>query len=66
MITLEINCPNPNHRSVNAPVRFCPVCGEAVNADIPIRKCNEQEHTMSRRGSDRYCVHCGEQLIQVI
>ena len=40
MIPKGNECSNLNHRSANAPVRFCPVCGEVVNENIPIRACN--------------------------
>jgi hypothetical protein len=56
-------CPNFNHGRPNAPVRFCPVCGEVVNKDIPIRECNVESHTTRRRERSNYCVDCGEQLI---
>jgi hypothetical protein len=58
------DCPNFNHRRADAPVRFCPMCGEVVNRDISIRKCNEVKHAIKRRERNRYCVICGKQLIQ--
>lgn len=64
MTTQRNDCPNFNHRRANAPVRFCPMCGEVVNEDIPMRKCNEEDHAKSRRERRKYCVDCGEQLIQ--
>ena len=64
MILQVKRCPNFNHRHANAPVRFCPMCGEVVNEDIPIRKCNAEEHAKRRRERNKYCVYCGEQLIQ--
>ena len=64
MVTRENYCPNFNHDRDNAPVRFCPECGEVVNEDIPMRKCSKEEHAISRRERDIYCVNCGEQLIQ--
>lgn len=57
-------CPNHNHSRTNVTVRFCPMCGEVVNADILQRKCREEEHAGLRRARDKYCVHCGKQLIQ--
>ncbi len=59
-------CPNYNHSRRNVPVRGCPMCGEVVNAGIPIRKCSEEEHARKRRARDKYCVDCGKQLIQGI
>jgi hypothetical protein len=64
MLTRESYCPNFNHDRDNAPVRFCPECGEAVNENVPMRKCSKEEHAISRRERDTYCVNCGEQLIQ--
>ena len=66
MITEGNKCPNYNHERENAPVRFCPECGEVVNEGIPIRKCNKKEHDISRRERDNYCAYCGKQLIQGI
>jgi hypothetical protein len=64
MIMQRNKCPNLNHGRADAPVRFCPLCGEVVNEDIPIRKCSEGAHAKRRRERNKYCVHCGEQLIQ--
>ncbi len=64
MITQGNKCPNFNHGRADAPVRFCPLCGEVVNEDIRIKKCREKKHAISRRERDKYCVHCGERLIQ--
>ncbi len=66
MITRTNYCPNLNHGRRNAPVRFCPMCGEVVNENIPIKKCTEEEHAKSRRERNKYCLDCGEQLIQGI
>ena len=57
-------CPNLNHTRSNVPVRFCPMCGDVVNKNIPIKRCGEEKHAKSRRGRNKYCVDCGEQLIQ--
>ncbi len=64
MIMQRKKCPNFNHRRTNPPVRFCPLCGEVVNKAILIRECSEEEHAISRRKRHKYCLHCGEQLIQ--
>lgn len=66
MIARRTYCDNYNHRRTNAPVRFCPMCGEVVNEDIPVRRCTKEEHAASRRERNKYCSHCGEQLIQGI
>ena len=60
----ETFCPNLNHCRTNVPVRICPECGEIVNDSIPVRQCDEQEHTAGRRNRQMYCMHCGEQLVQ--
>lgn len=64
MITQGNTCLNFNHNRADVPVRFCVDCGEVVNGDIPIRKCKEKKHAISRRERDEYCVDCGEHLIQ--
>jgi len=56
-------CLNFNHRRANAPVRFCPLCGAVVNEAILMRECSAEKHAISRRGGNKYCVDCGEQLI---
>lgn len=58
------SCPNLNHRRDDAPVRYCPMCGKVVNENITLKKCNEAEHAERRRDRNKYCVHCGEQLIK--
>jgi rRNA maturation protein Nop10 len=57
-------CPNMNHGRPNAPVAFCPECGEVVNPGIPSTSCSEERHAKQRRGGSHYCVDCGEQLIR--
>lgn len=59
-------CPNFNHSRTNAPVRYCPICGEVVNDRIPDKMCVQTEHAKSRRDRNKFCVHCGEQVIQAI
>lgn len=66
MISQRTSCPNLNHRRSDAPVRFCPMCGEVVNENIHVRKCTEEEHARSRRERNKYCLRCGEQLIRGI
>ena len=57
-------CLNYNHGRANAPVRFCPTCGEVVNKNISAEVCGEEKHAGKRRGTNTYCVDCGEQLVQ--
>jgi hypothetical protein len=57
-------CPNLNHRRSNAPVRFCPRCGEAVNSAVAIKRCSELVHAQRRQNREDFCVDCGEQLIK--
>ncbi len=61
-----IACSNMNHRRSDAPVRFCPTCGEVVNAAVALKRCREEQHGKRRREHSSYCVDCGEQLIQRI
>lgn len=64
MTIQEARCLNYNHGRLNAPVRFCPMCGKVVNENIPIRACSEQKHVKSRRDQKKYCIDCGKQLIR--
>jgi predicted RNA-binding Zn-ribbon protein involved in translation (DUF1610 family) len=66
MISQRTVCPNFNHRRSDAPVHFCPMCGEVVNKGIHPRSCTEEKHAKSRREMTKYCVDCGEQLIRGI
>ncbi len=63
-MTSGSKCPNLNHRRTDAPVRFCPTCGEVVNENIPTAKCSAETHAVRRRERNGYCVDCGEQLIR--
>jgi predicted RNA-binding Zn-ribbon protein involved in translation (DUF1610 family) len=55
-------CQNFNHRRSDAPVRFCPQCGEVVNARVPLKRCSEASHDYSRRNHNIFCVDCGDVL----
>ncbi len=57
-------CRNLNHRRSDAPVRFCPTCGEVVNNGVASKRCSEMAHAQRRQDRDRFCVDCGEQLIK--
>jgi len=63
-MTRNTHCLNHNHGRSNAPVRFCPMCGQVVNKNISVEVCSEEKHAEKRRGRNTYCVDCGEQLIQ--
>ena len=58
------SCSNLNHRRSDAPVRFCPQCGEVVNRGVVLKRCGEGAHAQKRRSGDGFCVDCGEQLIK--
>lgn len=64
MTPREDHCPNYNHGRPNAPVRFCSMCGEVVNKNISAAVCSEEKRAKKRRERNKYCVDCGEQLIQ--
>ncbi len=55
-------CPNYNHGRSDAPVRACPMCGEVVNAKLPVKHCSEENHARRRRNRDVFCTDCGERL----
>jgi predicted RNA-binding Zn-ribbon protein involved in translation (DUF1610 family) len=57
------NCNNLNHSRSNAPVRFCPQCGEVVAGRVAIKRCGEAGHAQRRRNGEQFCVDCGERLI---
>jgi hypothetical protein len=63
-MTQRNSCPNFNHSRVNAPVRACPMCGEMVNGNIPIKDCSEEEHAKKLKDRNKYCIDCGKQLIK--
>ena len=63
MIRQGDRCHNRNHGRKDAPVRFCPNCGEVVNENIPTKKCSGERHAKDRRQGTKYCVECGEQLV---
>ena len=56
-------CLNYNHGGANAPVRFCPTCGEVVNNNISAEDCSKEKHARKRQEGSMYCVDCGEQII---
>jgi predicted RNA-binding Zn-ribbon protein involved in translation (DUF1610 family) len=58
------SCSNLNHRRSDAPVRFCPQCGEVVNRGVAINRCRESVHAHKRQNRDEFCVDCGERLIK--
>jgi hypothetical protein len=57
-------CSNLNHGRANAPVHACPMCGDVVNKNIPIKDCSEEEHAKRRKDRSKYCIDCHKQLIQ--
>lgn len=56
------SCPNLNHRHSNAPVRYCPSCGEVVNDRVRNKVSCRQEHARRRRDGYAFCIDCGERL----
>jgi hypothetical protein len=56
-----IPCKNMSHRRRDALVRYCPDCGEIVNARAMVVACNEAKHAWRLRRT-RFCVDCGKQL----
>ncbi len=58
----NLYCINRNHGRVDAPVRFCPDCGQVVNDVVSTKHCQEGAHDQSRRTGNRYCADCGKML----
>jgi len=56
-------CPNDNHGRMVVTVRFCPNCGEIVNANIVGRKCPADSHARMRRARNTFCMDCGAGLL---
>ncbi len=58
---MEVRCANMNHGRANAPVKFCPNCGQLVNSQIHAR-CDETKHAARRKERQIFCVDCGKKL----
>ncbi|MES2767853.1 MAG: hypothetical protein V4596_01800 [Bdellovibrionota bacterium] len=56
-------CPNMNHGRMNPPVKFCPSCGESINAQAQRPKCDEFKHKAQRKGRSAFCQDCGKKLM---
>ncbi|MDG0817236.1 hypothetical protein [Bdellovibrio svalbardensis] len=57
----QTRCPNMNHGKTNAPVKFCPNCGEVLNAAVRVR-CDEDKHKHLRKSRISFCTDCGKSL----
>jgi hypothetical protein len=55
-------CPNLNHRRTTITIRYCPDCGDLLNAHIAVSPCREEHHAQQRRRRSVYCVDCGLRL----
>lgn len=38
------------------------MCGEVVNAGIPLKACTEAKHDKERRDRNVFCMDCGKRL----
>ncbi len=47
------SCTNYNHGRDNAPVHVCPMCGDVVNKNIPIKDCSEDEHAKKEKDRNK-------------
>lgn len=56
-----IRCTNMNHGRWNAPVRFCPACGESINRSA-IGRCDAVKHADLRKTKHAFCLDCGKPL----
>jgi len=50
-----------NHGRMNVPIKFCPDCGEKINAAINGR-CDENQHAIRRKERNTYCCDCGKKI----
>jgi len=55
-------CPNDNHGRMVVRVRWCPNCGEVLNASILPKTCREEAHAKLRRERNTFCMDCGGRL----
>ncbi len=62
MLTNAKPCANLNHGRSDARVRFCPNCGETVNAKVQPLRCASTRHDVQRQGGASFCVDCGQRL----
>lgn len=61
MMANEERCRNFNHGRSNVSIRYCPDCGEKINAAITTR-CDEAKHAMRRKERSSYCCDCSKKL----
>lgn len=54
-------CPNMNHGRMNAPVRYCPMCGGAVNRSAA-GSCDQGKHAELLKQRHAFCHDCGKSL----
>ena len=59
----SIQCDNMNHRRSDVKVRFCPNCGTVVNERVTAKVCSKASHDKDRKCMNKFCVHCGQQII---
>lgn len=57
------NCSNLNHSKMNVTVKYCPGCGEVVSKTVQSKSCNESVHSKRRKERNKYCVDCGDKLM---
>jgi NADH pyrophosphatase NudC (nudix superfamily) len=58
-----------NHGRLNAPVRFCPTCGDQLDASGKSSgansrtTCDDAKHASRRKDRNAFCCDCGKKLI---
>jgi ribosomal protein S27AE len=57
----KVRCTNMNHGRSQSAVKFCPTCGEVVNAKVQDR-CDETFHAAQRKNRNNFCYRCGKKL----
>jgi hypothetical protein len=50
-----------NHGKTNAPVNFCPNCGERFKTNV-VGHCNDEKHRARRKDRHLFCHDCGKDL----
>lgn len=60
-MTYGNRCPNMNHGRLNAPVKYCPMCGDSVNRSAS-GNCDQARHAELRKNRLLFCSDCGKKL----
>ena len=64
--TQKTRCSALVHILNKPPTQYCPLCGERVNTAKPEKQCTSRHHAIEQSRRNRFCVDCGERLIQQV